>query len=150
MEAMTGRDTLEESLRHLDYELAMIAATPRMVAKHGLSPARNTDRPDGYYWGSDRAVAYLAAVESNLVHARLLDDFFRYATDEIPASGKKSRDRYAAEYCSNGGWSGYRILTDDEHALIDRQLSHFTTLRELSRRICAASHIGAGRAGAAG
>ncbi|MDQ1546926.1 MAG: hypothetical protein QOH69_1830 [Actinomycetota bacterium] len=34
----------------------------------------NTARPDGYYWGSDRVVAYLAGVESGLIYVRLLED----------------------------------------------------------------------------
>lgn len=96
---MTVRDTLEESLRHLEYEMAMIVATPRMLSQHGLPPAKNTERPDGYYWANGLAVVYLAAMESNLVNARLLDDFFRYATDAVPAAAINANDRYAAEYC---------------------------------------------------
>jgi hypothetical protein len=126
---MAQRDTLEESLRHLEYEMAIMVATPRMLAQHNLTPAMNTARPDGYYWCSDRAVAYLAAMESSLVHARLLDDFYRHATADVPTTGIKANDRYAAQYCVNEGWSGFPVLTEDEHAVIDRQLSHFTTLR---------------------
>ena len=58
---MTQSDDLDESLRHLEYEMAMMVASPRMLAKHQLTPAQNTARPDGYYWANDRAVAYLAA-----------------------------------------------------------------------------------------
>ena len=140
----------------------MIVATPRMFARHMLAPAMNTARPDGYYWDDDRAVAYLAAMESNLVHARLLDDFFIYATADVPITGRKANDRYAAQYCVSKGWNGYRVLTEDEHVVIDRQLSHFTTLRRpfhniaassqhsRRRKVCAASYRRTCRANATG
>src|SRR3954466_13650383 len=96
---MTDRDALDESLRHLEYEVAMIVATPRMVWRHPLTPAMNTARPDGYFWGNDKAVAYLAAMESTLTHARLLNDFFRSPARQLPTGGLKANDRYAAEYC---------------------------------------------------
>jgi hypothetical protein len=89
----------------------------------------NTARPDGYYWGSDRAVAYLAGMESGLTHARLLDDFFRPATGQLPTAGAKATDRYAAEYCGDKGWHGIALMTDEQHDQIDKQLSHFTTVR---------------------
>ncbi len=127
---MTQRDELDESLRHLEYEIAMMVAAPRMLAQHPLTPAENTARPDGYYWANDRAVAYLAAMESALTRARLLDDFFKPASGALPTKGLKAKDRYAAEYCVEKGWSGRRVLTDDEHDAIDKQLSHFTTQRE--------------------
>lgn len=129
MGVMTQRDSLDESLRHLEYEMAMMVAAPRMLAKHQLTPAENTARPDSYFWANDRAVAYLAALESALTHARLLDDFFRYATGDVPTEGAKANDRYAAEYCVQKGWSGRRVLTPAEHLAIDRQLSHLTTQR---------------------
>jgi hypothetical protein len=127
---MTERDDLTESLRHLEYEMAMIVAAPRMLAKHQLTPAKNTDRPDGYYWANDRAVAYLTAIESALAHARLLDDFFKRASTDPPPQGHKADDRYAAEYCVENGWRRFRLMTKDEHLTIDRQLSHFTTYRQ--------------------
>jgi hypothetical protein len=71
---MTQRDDLAECLRHLEYEMAMMVASPRMLAQHEL-PDKNTDRPDGYFWANDKAVAYLAAMESACAHARVLDDF---------------------------------------------------------------------------
>ena len=111
----------------------MIVATPRMLARHQLTPAKNTARADSYYWANDRAVTYLAAMESALVHARLLDDFFRYATGDVPASGLKANDRYAAECCVTKGWSGSVVLTKSEHSIIDKQLSHFTTERSPRR-----------------
>ena len=127
---MIQPDDLDESLRHLEYEIAMMVAAPRMLAQHPLTPAENTARPDGYYWANDRAVAYLAAMESALIHARLLDDFFKTASGVLPTKGLKANDRYAAEYCVGKGWSGRRVLTDDEHDAIDKQLSHFTTQRQ--------------------
>jgi hypothetical protein len=90
---MTQPDDLTESLRHLEYEMAMMVAAPRMVDQHPLTPALNTARPDGYYWANDRAVACLAGIESALTHARLLDDFFRYTTK--PTDGLKANDSYA-------------------------------------------------------
>jgi hypothetical protein len=128
---MTEPDDLDESLRHLEYEMAMIVAAPRMLAKHQLTPAKNTARPDGYFWANDSAVAYLVAFESALTHARLLDDFFGPASGALPITGPKANDRYAAEYCVEMGWSGRRVLTDDEHRAIDKQLSHFATQRRL-------------------
>jgi len=130
---MARRDTLDESLRHLDYEMAMMVATPRMLAQYQLTPANNTVRADGYYWANDRAVAYLAAMESALVHARLLNDFFKYGTGDLPTSGFKASDRYAAEYCTTKGWSGSVVLTKSEHTIVDKQLSHFTTERSPRR-----------------
>jgi hypothetical protein len=126
---MTDRDPLDESLRHLEYEMAMIVATPRMVWQHPLTPATKTTRPDGYFWRDDKAAAYLAAMESSLTHARLLNDFFRYSAGQVPTGGLKANDRYAAEYCKNNGWNGIDLLTEEQRATIDRQLSHFTTLR---------------------
>jgi hypothetical protein len=52
---MTERDDLADSLRHLEYEMAMMVASPRMLVKHRLTPAKNTERPDGYFWANDRA-----------------------------------------------------------------------------------------------
>jgi hypothetical protein len=72
------------------------------------TPAKNTARPDGYYWANDRAVAYLAAMESALTHARLLNDFFKHATGKLPTAHHKANDRYAAEYCVNGRLEWYR------------------------------------------
>jgi hypothetical protein len=126
---MKDRDTLDESLRHLEYEIAMIVAAPRLVYNHQLTPATNTARPDGYFWANDRAVAYLAGMESALTHARLLDDFFKPATGTLPTRGPKATDRYAAEYCVQTGWAGIDVLTDEEHDTVDKQLSHFTTVR---------------------
>jgi hypothetical protein len=131
---MTKRDTLNESLRQLEYEIAMLVAVPPMVAMHQLIPARNTARPDGYYWANDRAVAYLAGMESGLTHARLLDDFFKPATGQLP-TGLKTTDRYAAEYCADNGWHGIALMTDEQHDTIDKQLSQFTTMRA-ARRTC--------------
>ena len=126
---MTQSDDLDESLRHLEYEMAMMVASPRVLAKHQLTPAQNTARPDGYYWANDRAVAYLAAMESALTHARLLNDFFKYASDALPAKTLKANDRYAAEYCATNGWKGFAVLTPDQHRTINQQVSHLTTQR---------------------
>jgi hypothetical protein len=46
---MAERDTLDESLRHLECEIAMIVAPPRLVYKHQLTPAMNTGRPGGVH-----------------------------------------------------------------------------------------------------
>lgn len=127
------RDDLSESLRHLEYEMAMMVAAPRMLAEHPLDPAKNTDRPPGYYWANDRAVAYLAALESACTHARVLDDFFRYASGDEPTKGRWANDRYAAHYCEQNGWPGYRVLTEDQYTAISQQLSHLTTQRRFRK-----------------
>jgi hypothetical protein len=130
MRVMTQREDLTESLRHLEYEIAMIVAAPRMLAQHQLTPALNIARPDGYFWANDRAVAYLAAMESTLTHARVLDDFFKPASGALPTRPPaKANDRYAAEYCETNGWKGFAVLTKDEHDAIDKQLSHLSTQR---------------------
>lgn len=107
----------------------MIVAALRMVRQHPL-PEPNTSRPPGYYWANDQAVTYLAGMESALTHARLLDDFFKHTAKTKP-TGKiaKAKDRYALEYCTQNGWPGADVLTDDEHTAIDKQLSHLTTQR---------------------
>ncbi|MCV7008234.1 hypothetical protein [Mycobacterium gordonae] len=124
---MATPDDLHESLTHLEYEIAMMVATPRMRFRHPITPRFNKARPPGYYWNNDQAVAYLAAMESALTHARLLDDFFKCTAR--PRSGNKARDRYAFEYCVQSGWPGFEMLTSEEHDRIDKQLSHFTTRR---------------------
>jgi hypothetical protein len=125
---MTQRDSLTDSLEHLEYEMAMIIAAWRMRYQHPL-PEPNTARPHGYYWANDQAVAYLAGMESVLTHARLLDDFFRCTTSTKPTRRKAAADRYAFEYCDENAWTGFKMLTEDQHERIDKQLSHFTTLR---------------------
>jgi hypothetical protein len=116
---MTQADDLAESLRHIEYEMAMMIAAPRMADLHKVP------RPDGYQWANDRDVTYLAGLESALTHARLLDDFFSYTTQP---TGFKANDRYAFEYCE--GWSGFKMLTTQERTAIDKQLSHLTTQRK--------------------
>lgn len=39
----------------------------------------------------------------------------------------EAKDRYALEYCTENGWLGTEVLTNDEHSAIDRQLPHVTT-----------------------
>jgi hypothetical protein len=124
---MTDSDDLIESLRHLEYETAMMVATQRMMRQHPLTPALNTSRPDGYYWANDQAVAYLAGMESALTHARLLDDFYRHTT--ASTNPLKADDRYAVEYCKEKGWTRFELLTHDQRTAINKQLSHFTTQR---------------------
>jgi hypothetical protein len=111
----------------------MIVATPRMLAEHPLTHAINTARPEGYFWDNDRAVAYLAALESALIHVRLLNDFFRYPAVRLPTGGLKANDRYAAEYCKNNGWNGIDLVTEQQRTTLDKQLSHFTTQRAARR-----------------
>lgn len=124
---MAQPDDLTESLRHLEYEVAMIVAASRMVYLHPLQEP-NTSRQPGYYWANDQAVAYLAGMESALTHARLLDDFFK-CTVKPTGDSAKAKDRYALEYCTQNGWPGFEMLTNDQHTAIDKQLSHLTTQR---------------------
>lgn len=122
---MTRSDDLAESLRHLEYEMALMVAAPRLAYWH---PLRRTDdaRPPGYYWSNDQAAAHVAGLESALTHARLLDDFFKRSTQTKPnGKSKKSKDRHALDYCPPHGWPGFDVLTDDEHKAIDKQLCHF-------------------------
>lgn len=133
---MAHRDNLTKSLEHLEYEMAMIVAAPRMVYEHPLQEPNDT-RPSGYYWANDQAVAYLAGMESALTHARALDDFFKPTSQQVRTlrtarrtrKSNKAKDRYASQYCNPGGWPGFDMLKTREHNRIDRQLSHLTTLR---------------------
>ena len=105
---MTQSDDLHESLRHLEYEMAMMVASPRMLAKHQLTPAENTARPDGYYWVFESNCQYLwikifyAASFSGRFVVGAFDEF---AVLELRAPARTSATRCGALTARQRDWA---------------------------------------------